>query len=80
MGPEDELVERVRAFVAVKTGYPLGKVSPEAALARDIGLAGDDAVMFFEEFGVPQRRSRPSISRTISATRVLGSDRAVCCR
>jgi Protein of unknown function (DUF1493) len=57
MGPDDELVERVREFVAVKTGWPLGKVSLEAALARDIGMAGDDAVEFFEEFarefGVP---------------------------
>src|SRR5437868_4210622 len=50
MEQDSELVERVRAFVAQKTRYPLEKVSLETRLAWDIGLVGDDAVRFFEAF------------------------------
>ena len=50
MEPDDQLVQRVRAFVAVQTGYALEKITPETILASDVGLGGDDADCFLRDF------------------------------
>ncbi len=56
MAPNQRLVERVMAFVAHETAFPARKLSLDTRLSFDIGLAGDDAIEFFEafvlEFGV----------------------------
>lgn len=50
MAFDPEIIERVRTFVAEQTGYPLKKTALDTRLAWDIGLAGDDAIEFFEHF------------------------------
>src|SRR5262245_37714642 len=46
----NELFEQVSQFVAKHTAFPLRDISSETSLARDIGLAGNDAEKFFAVF------------------------------
>jgi len=44
------LQERVLAFVSEQTGVKREKIHLETTLSGDLGVEGDDAVEFFEEF------------------------------
>lgn len=60
---DESLAERVLRFVSEQAGYPRQRVSPSTRLSRDIGLAGDDAVEFFEAFAKEFSIDRVSLSR-----------------
>jgi hypothetical protein len=46
----DSIEDRVYTFVAEERGMRRGKLSPDATLSHDLGIEGDDAVDFFEQF------------------------------
>jgi hypothetical protein len=48
----DDMVERVKAFVAVHTLYPRRRMTLDTRLMEDVGLDGDDAVELFRDFAV----------------------------
>lgn len=45
--PEAEIV----ALIAKKTGLEASAIHPDSRLAQDLGMDGDDAAEFFEDFG-----------------------------
>ena len=49
-GMDASLQERVLAFVSEQTGAKREKIHLETTLSGDLGVEGDDAVEFFEEF------------------------------
>src|SRR5262245_28881094 len=48
--PAASLDKRVRSFVSRRTNARLDRITPSTSLSWDIGLAGDDAHLFFQEF------------------------------
>ena len=45
------LENRIYGFIVEQSAFSRKKLSPNARLAQDIGMDGDDAVEFFEKFG-----------------------------
>jgi hypothetical protein len=48
---DDSIEKRVYTLVSSERGVRLEKLAPKSTLSYDLGMEGDDAVEFFEEFG-----------------------------
>lgn len=53
MVPDSETLEdRIKDFTAYHLGVKREKLSPDTSLNDELGMAGEDAVEFFDDFGV----------------------------
>jgi hypothetical protein len=58
----EDIINRVKEFIACASGLPLEKVRLDTKLCWDLGLEGDYAIIFFDEFASRFEIDRDSLS------------------